>query len=101
MKIAALHLAQPALPGLQEIAEVFHLTPRTMQRMLAKEQLTFRKLSDELKKQLGVILLRHDGYTITDIAYLLGYAEPASFVHAFKKWHGCSPTGIRAEVLNQ
>lgn len=101
VKIAALHLAQPALPGLQEIAEVFHLTPRTMQRMLAKEQLTFRKLLDELKKQLGVILLRHDGYSVTDVAYLLGYAEPASFIHAFKKWHGSSPTYIRSGILNQ
>jgi len=101
VKIAALNLAQPALPGLQEIAEVFHLTPRTMQRMLAKEQLTFRKLSDNLNKQLGIILLRHDAYSITDVAYFLGYAEPASFVHAFKKWYGSSPTSIRAEVFKQ
>ncbi|WP_057937852.1 AraC family transcriptional regulator [Algoriphagus resistens] len=101
VKIAALQLAQPALPGLQEIADVFHLTPRTMQRMLAKEQLTFRKLLDGLKKQLGVVLLRHEGYSVTDVAYLLGYAEPASFIHAFKKWHGSPPTHIRSEVLNQ
>src|SRR5690606_10012988 len=78
VKVVALNMAKPELPGLGEIADTFHLTPRTFQRKLADEKTTFRELSDKLKKQLAELLLRHDAYSITDIALLLGYAEPAA-----------------------
>lgn len=97
VKIATLNMAKPALPGLEEVAESFHLTPRTFQRMLAREKQTYRKISDDLKKQISVLLLRHNGYSITDVGYLLGYSEPAGFVHSFKKWYGCTPTAHREE----
>ena len=95
VKIAMLNRAKPELPALAEIAESFHLTPRSFQRRLASEKLTFRKICDELKKQISVLLLRHISYSISDVGYLLGYSEPAAFVHSFKKWYGYPPSTIR------
>lgn len=95
VKIAVLNMAQPALPGLEEIAESFHLSPRTFQRTLAREKHTFRSIVDDLKKEISVLLLRHNGYSITDVGYLMGYAEPAAFVHSFKKWYGYPPSAVR------
>ena len=98
VKITALNMAKPELPGLEEIADSFHVTPRTFQRMLAREKSTFRQLADELKKEISMLLLQHKSYSIGDISYLLGYSEPAAFVHTFKKWYGSTPTHLRMQL---
>lgn len=98
VKITALNMAKPELPGLEEIADSFHLTPRTFQRMLAREKVTFRQLADELKKEISVLLLQHKSYSIGDISYILGYSQPSAFVHTFKKWYGSSPTHLRRYI---
>ncbi|GAC1590722.1 MAG: hypothetical protein NVS3B5_22700 [Sphingomicrobium sp.] len=35
--------------------------------------------------------LEMPGMKLDEIAMRLGYAEPASFTHAFKRWKGVSP----------
>ena len=44
-------------------------------------------------------VLRHlaRGYLYKEIALRLGYAEPASFTHAFKRWKGVSPATYREQ----
>jgi AraC-like DNA-binding protein len=55
---------------------------------------------EELKKQVCSYLLRHDCYSATTVSYILGYSEPASFLHSFKKWYGDSPERIRQRLKN-
>ncbi|WP_428656901.1 helix-turn-helix domain-containing protein [Runella sp.] len=95
VKIASLHMARPELPDLEMIADAFHLTPRTLQRRLGDENVTFRQLTDDLKRQISALLIRHDRFSVSDISYVLGYSEPAAFIHCFKKWHGDSPERVR------
>ncbi|NIG54103.1 helix-turn-helix transcriptional regulator [Chitinophaga sp. Cy-1792] len=99
VKIVALNMATPALPELKDVADGFNMSPRTFQRTLAKEQLTFRQLTDELNKDLAMMLLRHEQYSVSDVGYLLGYAEPAAFQHSFRKWYGETPMTIRKQLL--
>jgi AraC-like DNA-binding protein len=47
-----------------------------------RSKVALRYLSDE---RLG----------ITEIAFLLGYADQGSFSSAFKSWHGVSPRDYR------
>ncbi len=98
VKIAALQMATPALPELKTVADGFNMTTRTFQRALAKEQVTFRQLTDDLNKDLALLLLRHNQYSVADVGYLLGYAEPAAFQHSFKKWYGSTPNTIRKQL---
>lgn len=42
------------------------------------------------------MLLQHDNYPISVIAEILVYSEPASFIHAFKKWYGDAPLKTKA-----
>ncbi|HEY1165998.1 MAG TPA: helix-turn-helix domain-containing protein [Chitinophaga sp.] len=91
VKLTALNMANPCLPDLPMIADAFNITPRTLQRRLAEEGTTYRRISEDLKRKICDLLIRHDRYAILDISHILGYSEPAAFIHSFKKWHGVPP----------
>lgn len=95
VKVTMLSMSDPQLPDIQSISDALYLTPRTLQRRLVEENITFRKLSEDLKKQVCTYMLQHECYTVSAISYVLGYAGPASFIHAFKKWFGDSPVRMR------
>lgn len=95
VKVALLSMSGPQLPDIHAVSGALYLTPRTLQRRLAAEGSSFRELLEEIKKQLCGLLLRHDRYTIAGIATILGYSEPASFIHSFRKWYGDSPDRMR------
>ena len=99
VKMASLHLAKPELPDLASVADAFHLTSRTFQRRLLIENSTFRQITDDLRKQISNLLIRHNRYSITDISYVLGYSEPAAFIHSFKKWFGDAPDRMRQKAF--
>ncbi len=68
--------------------------PRTLARRLAEENTTLRELVDAVRKGRAEALLESD-VAIAEIAFLLGYSEPAAFQHAFRRWHGVSPNAWR------
>jgi len=100
VKLTMLSMSDPQLPTIQTISRALHLTPRTVQRRLSEENSNFRTLSEDLKKQVCTYMLRHKGYTLSSIAHLLGYSEPAAFNHAFKKWFAHNPEKIRERLSN-
>ncbi len=44
--------------------------------------------------------LANPDLSLAEVAYLLGYAEQASFFRAFKRWHGTTPAAFRREQLD-
>jgi AraC-like DNA-binding protein len=100
VKLASLQLAKPDLPSLERLANVFNLTPRTLQRYLKEENQNFRQITDELKKQLSYLLIHHQEFSVTDLAYVLGYGEPAAFIHRFKKWYGQTPKQYKQKLTS-
>ncbi|HEY5826474.1 MAG TPA: AraC family transcriptional regulator ligand-binding domain-containing protein [Cyclobacteriaceae bacterium] len=99
IKISALKMAQPKLPNLEMIAYNLNIKTRTLQRKLMNEGTSYRKLSEELKQDISELLLRHEQFSIADISSILGYAEPAAFIHSFCKWHGKSPSQARGSMI--
>lgn len=79
------------IPSLSQVASYLSLTERTLQRRLEKEGTSFQKITEEIRKGLAIKLLKTDKYSITEAAYMLGYAEPAVFRRAFKRWTGKTP----------
>lgn len=77
------------------IAADLHMSLRTLQRRLAAEGTSLRALLDTTRRELAVDLLRDRRYSIADIAYLLGFAQPAGFTHACERWYGCPPRELR------
>jgi AraC-like DNA-binding protein len=51
---------------------------------------------DALRRDLAKRYLREPELTISEIAWLLGYRQTSSFNHAFKRWTGKMPSGVRA-----
>lgn len=83
------------MAGIDEVAANLHTATRSLRRRLEEEGTTFRALSEEVRQTLAEEFLRIPGMKIEEIALRLGYAEPASFIHAFKRWKNVSPNAYR------
>ena len=80
----------------ESVAKALHLSVRTLQRRLAEEQLTFKQVLDDTRRELALQYVRDPTLSINEMAYLLGYSEPANFSRAFKRWTGQPPSTMRA-----
>ena len=74
--------------NLTTIANLFGIHPRTLNRRLRSEGETFNNLLHETRYSIAQQLLRDTDLHISEIALVLGYAESASFIHAFTRWSG-------------
>ena len=80
-------------PTLPEVATELDVHPRTLRRQLATEGTSFRALLNEARSTLAVDLLCTVGLTVDEVSKRLGYSDTSTFCHAFKRWHGKSPSG--------
>jgi AraC-like DNA-binding protein len=77
------------------IARALGMSERTMERKLAQEGSTFTEILQQLKLEMAVRYVEDPSLPISRIAWLLGFEEVSSFSHAFKRWTGKSPRGMR------
>ncbi|MCB5173889.1 AraC family transcriptional regulator [Microvirga lenta] len=81
------------------IASDLGMSARTLSRRLAEEGLTFSGILDDIRSNLAIRYLQNNDLSISQIAWLLGYTEVSSFVHAFQRWTGKSPTHLRRQIV--
>ncbi len=79
------------LPTLEAVAANFALSPRSLQRKLQEEGVTYQQLVDEARKSLALQYLASGQYPLKEISHLLGYNEISAFSRAFKRWTGAAP----------
>jgi AraC-like DNA-binding protein len=77
------------------VAARLQSSSRTLQRRLANEGASFELLLDEVRAGRALVYLEMD-LPVAEVSYLLGFAEPAAFHHAFKRWTGTTPRQWRA-----
>jgi AraC-like DNA-binding protein len=77
------------------MAQALGMSPRTLSRRLAKEDTTFFKSLERLRKSLARNYLRDSDLRLAEISFLLGYTSLSSFNEAFKKWTGQTPGQFR------
>ena len=80
------------------VATELGLSGRTLARRLASEGHSFSKILDGLRSSLARRYLAESDMSISEIAWLLGYSEVASFTHAFHRWRGTNPRTERAKA---
>lgn len=80
---------------LARVARELGCGARTLQRRLADEGTSFTALLEQTRLELASALLRSDERTVGEIAFALGFATPAAFGRAFKRWTGEAPGTFR------
>ena len=76
------------------VSRSLHLSPRTLQRRLEAEGTHFRRLLDAVRYEIAVERVRA-GVTVREASKAAGFAEPASFCRAFRRWTGRTPQEFR------
>ncbi|WP_244477546.1 MULTISPECIES: AraC family transcriptional regulator [unclassified Rhizobium] len=78
--------------NLKAMAARLRVSTRTLQRRLKSCGVEFEELLDETRRSEALQLIREGGHSLTEIAYRLGYSDPAHFTRAFKRWTGAAPS---------
>lgn len=78
------------LPSLAELSKLLNLSPRTLDRHLEREGNRFLDLSKRIRHERACELLQ-TGMSVTQVAYQVGYRDPANFARAFRRECGKSP----------
>ncbi|MBL4790449.1 MAG: AraC family transcriptional regulator [Kordiimonadaceae bacterium] len=74
-----------------DITTKIGMSRQTLYRKLREEGSSFKGVIASLRKKLAIEYLHAGKTSISEIAYLLGFSDPASFSRAFKRWTGKSP----------
>jgi len=80
---------------LATIAELTGCSVRSLQRDLRRAEASYTALTQEARYLAAVRLLSTTDSTVTDVAYELGYSDPAHFTRAFQRNSGASPRTFR------
>jgi AraC-like DNA-binding protein len=80
--------------SLEDIAARLRTSTRTLQRALGREGTRFAAQLETVRRGAAERLLLA-GVEIAEVSFRLGYAEPAVFHRAFKRWTGTTPEGWR------
>ncbi len=80
---------------IDKTAKVQNISRRTLQRRLSERGTQFGQVLQDLRHELALQYLNDERLSITDIAFLLGYADHGSFSTAFKVKSGVSPRDFR------
>jgi AraC-like DNA-binding protein len=82
---------------IEDVAALFSIQPRTLNRRLEAFGLSFQALVDEGRYEIARQALLDTDMNVGHVTALLGYAETSSFVRAFQRWSGRTPGEWRAE----
>ena len=82
-------------PEMATVARTLGTSERSLQRRLQEEGTSFREVVDEARRELALGYLGDRRLAVSEVAYLLGYAEAGAFVRAFKRWTGRTPGEMR------
>ncbi len=82
----------------EKVAEKLNMSRHTLYRKLKQEGHSFQDLVEEVRRGKAMEYLEKNKYSLSEIAFLLGFSELSAFSRAFKRWTGKSPAQYRNEV---
>ncbi|HEY5705762.1 MAG TPA: AraC family transcriptional regulator [Terrimicrobiaceae bacterium] len=83
-------------PEISDVARELGMSSRTLQRRIANEGTNFRQILSEERRELAKYYLPQPTLELNEVAYLLGYEDPNSFIRAFRGWEGTTPGDWRS-----
>ena len=82
-------------PSADWVAGRLGLSVRSLQRRLTEEDTTFEETRQRVLQQKAKEMLSRSDLSISQVAFDLGYSDPAHFSRAFQNWVGMSPRSCR------
>lgn len=82
----------------RKIAALLNVSSDRLRKMLREEGVSYRQILNDTRMQLAIRYLDQHQLPLIEIAYLLGFTEPANFSRAFKRWTGSTPGAYRAQM---
>ncbi|GHH40166.1 AraC family transcriptional regulator [Lentzea cavernae] len=76
------------------VARALGLSSRTLRRRLSESGTSYQALLDEVRSERAAVILAGGGVSVEQAAVELGFAEAASFIHAFRRWYGTTPSSF-------
>ena len=83
------------VPTRAEAAQALGVSERTLARRMQAQGLSFTALLDGVRRDAALQAVTHSTRALADIGLALGFAEPAVFWRAFRRWTGCTPQAWR------
>lgn len=83
-------------PSADVMAEQLGYSRSTLFRRLRSEGTSFSRVLDELRRDVAMAHLNRGPTSLADVAYLVGFSDPAAFSRAFVRWTGQPPGRYRA-----
>ena len=80
------------------VATELGMSERTLVRNLAEKGTSFSEILSQLRHELALKYLREPELNLTQVAFLLGYANQSAFSAAFRRTTGQAPREMRAAV---
>lgn len=84
--------------GLDKIAAILAMHPRTLQRHLADEGETFEEIRDGVTREAALRYLRSSRLTLSEITARLGLSEQSALTRSCKRWFGEPPSALRQRL---
>ena len=94
-----LHLAD-GHNNLEKVASSLDMSQSTIKRKLKEENTSFKKIVQNIRKNLSICMIKDKDLTLEEISCFLGYSEYSPFFRAFKKWHNISPSEYRKKLFD-
>jgi len=85
-------------PRLQDIAALLNTSERTLKRRLQEEGISFRGISDGVRKSRAQALVAEGRLSMSEVADALGFSDLSSFSQAYKRWTGTAPSRARRRM---
>jgi AraC-like DNA-binding protein len=81
--------------GVGDLARQLRMSARTLQRRLHAEGTSHAELLDEVRRELALRYVKDRSLSLSEVAFLLGFADQTTFHRAFVRWTGKAPGAFR------
>lgn len=78
-------------PAMDAVARELGMSARSLRRKLATEGTTYPHLFERARTRMAMRMLEDPQSSIQEVAFAMGFATPAAFHRAFKRWTGKTP----------
>ena len=84
-------------PTQTEIAKHIGMSLRNLQRKLNEQDACYRDLLEQTRKKLALEYISQGHLSLSEVGYLVGFANIGNFNRAFKRWTNFAPGEYRKD----